>query len=177
MRNFFLTSDSTPSEFVLEKGLPEEALTIIEKDQWDVLRDAFRQEHSGDYKTLAAVVADGALRVEMEVHALQLSMVQDQVNFLKDYLSQHGDLCARHTDGRIMKGLMGQPMMLHVPASPGEILSRKGQAELILNYMKVLENIDHVHQRLTGQVVEIQLDNPRKEIKFMHLLEPKKDEQ
>lgn len=177
MRTFFLISDKTPEEFIEEKGLPHEALEIMNRDNWMSLRDAFKQEHAGHYKVILAVVADGALKTEIEVQAFQMAIVQDQLNFLRKYREKHGDLCCRFPDGKIMTTISGQPMMLHVPSGLGETAARKNQSQLIIDYMKALSSVDNIQQRLTGRVVDMDTGEAKEDKNFMHLLETRKPDE
>jgi hypothetical protein len=75
-----------------------------------------------------------------------------------------------------MRNISGNPVMMHVPATIGEVTARKNQSDLIYKHMAVLQTIDNIHKRLLGKIIEMDIRKELPSAEFAHLLEFKKEE-
>lgn len=174
MRSLFIVSSLSPESFVLERKLPQSAIEVIKKDNWEGVRQSFTRRNPDSMKTLIAMMTDTSVVMEIDMYTMKMAQVQDQVNFLKDYHKKWGDYFARYPDGNIFLNHFGQPVLMEIPTTPQELTARKAHYSIILDYLKVLDSIDNVQMRLEGKVTEITID-AEPVVEYAHLLEVKKD--
>lgn len=155
--DLFTTCKDDLSQFASRYKLKlSELRRFAEAQKWE--EDRINLKKSSRQQLLKRIDKSAKIQAELElkIQALEAIKMEQQVEFLMQYYAQHGDLYVRNPQtGDVMYDNSGQPKMMQVPTSSNDVQKRKGLAELLQGYKKILK-LQELEQPSNGNETAIE---------------------